>query len=132
EGSPKMREFERFNTVCANAYVKPLISSYLARLVERLQAIGTNCPVFMIHSGGGLISVDTAADFPVRLLESGPAGGAIYAADVAARYQLDMALSFVMGGTTAKICLVEDYTPKTARTFEVARTYRFKKGSGML
>src|SRR5699024_9505529 len=101
------------------------------RLVERLQAIGANCPVFMIHSGGGLISVDTAADFPVRLLESGPAGGAIYAADVAARYQLDRALSFDMGGTTAKICLVEDYTPKTARTFEVARTYRFKKGSGM-
>jgi len=131
EVSPQMREFERFNTVCANAYVKPLISSYLARLVERLQAIGANCPVFMIHSGGGLISVDTAADFPVRLLESGPAGGAIYAADVAARYQLDRALSFDMGGTTAKICLVEDYTPKTARTFEVARTYRFKKGSGM-
>lgn len=131
EVSPQMREFERFNTVCANAYVKPLMSSYLNRLVERLGGIGATCPIFMIHSGGGLISVETAAEFPVRLLESGPAGGAIYAADVAARYGLERALSFDMGGTTAKICLIEDSTPKTARTFEVARTYRFKKGSGM-
>lgn len=131
EVSPQMREFERFNTVCANAYVKPLMSSYLNRLVDRLGGIGTACPVFMIHSGGGLISIETAAEFPVRLLESGPAGGAIYAADVAARYGINRALSFDMGGTTAKICLIEDCTPKTARTFEVARTYRFKKGSGM-
>ncbi len=126
-----MREFERFNTVCSNAFVKPLMASYLNRLVERLKQIGAACPVFMIHSGGGLISVETAAEFPVRLLESGPAGGAIFAADVAARHQLDQILSFDMGGTTAKICLIEQQTPKTARTFEVARTYRFKKGSGM-
>ncbi|WP_050526841.1 hydantoinase/oxoprolinase family protein [Pseudorhodobacter aquimaris] len=131
EVSPQMREFERFNTVCANAFVKPLIASYLNRLVVRLAEIGAGCPVYMIHSGGGLISVDTAASFPVRLLESGPAGGAIYAADVAARHGLRQILSYDMGGTTAKICLVEDFTPKTARTFEVARTYRFKKGSGM-
>ncbi|MCF1464587.1 hydantoinase/oxoprolinase family protein [Agrobacterium vitis] len=131
EVSPQMREFERFNTVCSNAFVKPLMASYLNRLVERLKHIGAACPVFMIHSGGGLISVETAADFPVRLLESGPAGGAIFAADVAARHQLDQILSFDMGGTTAKICLIEQQTPKTARTFEVARTYRFKKGSGM-
>lgn len=131
EVSPQMREFERFNTVCSNAFVKPLMESYLNRLVDRLKEIGANCPVFMIHSGGGLISVETAAKFPVRLLESGPAGGAIYAADVAARHDLKQILSYDMGGTTAKICLVEDFTPKTARTFEVARTYRFKKGSGM-
>ncbi len=131
EVSPQMREFERFNTVCSNAFVKPLMASYLGRLIERLKTLGTDCPVFMIHSGGGLISVETAAAFPVRLLESGPAGGAIYAADVAARHGLKRILSYDMGGTTAKICLVEDYTPKTARTFEVARTYRFKKGSGM-
>jgi len=131
EVSPQMREFERFNTVCSNAFVKPLMASYLGRLIERLKALGTDCPVFMIHSGGGLISVETAAAFPVRLLESGPAGGAIYAADVAARHGLKRILSYDMGGTTAKICLVEDFTPKTARTFEVARTYRFKKGSGM-
>lgn len=131
EVSPQMREYERFNTVCANAFVKPLMASYLNRLVDRLKAIGATCPVYLIHSGGGLISVETAAQFPVRLLESGPAGGAIYAADVAARHGLDQVLSFDMGGTTAKICLIEGQTPKTARTFEVARTYRFKKGSGM-
>lgn len=131
EVSPQMREYERFNTVCANAFVKPLMSSYLNRLVGRLKGVGAICPVYLIHSGGGLISVDTAARFPVRLLESGPAGGAIYAADVAARHGLDHTLSFDMGGTTAKICLIEHQTPKTARTFEVARTYRFKKGSGM-
>jgi N-methylhydantoinase A len=131
EVSPQMREFERFNTVCANAFVKPLMASYLERLVDQLRAVGGQCPVFMMHSGGGLISVDSAIEFPVRLLESGPAGGAIYAADFAARFGLDKVLSYDMGGTTAKICLIENCLPKTARTFEVARTYRFKKGSGM-
>jgi N-methylhydantoinase A len=131
EVSPQMREFERFNTVCSNAFIKPLMASYLNRLVDKLKAIGATCPVYMIHSGGGLISVETAARFPVRLLESGPAGGAIFAADIAARHGLDQILSFDMGGTTAKVCLIENQTPKTARTFEVARTYRFKKGSGM-
>ena len=131
EVSPQMREFERFNTVCANAFVKPLMASYLERLVDRLQTVGGRCPVFMMHSGGGLISVESAIEFPVRLLESGPAGGAIYAADFAARFGLDKVLSYDMGGTTAKICLIENCLPKTARTFEVARTYRFKKGSGM-
>ena len=84
-----------------------------------------------MHSGGGIISLDSAAEFPVRLVESGPAGGAVFAADIAARHGLDRVLSFDMGGTTAKICLIRDFTPKTSRVFEVARTYRFKKGSGM-
>lgn len=131
EVSPQMREFERFNTVCANAYVKPLIKSYLDRLLVTLKAAGATCPVFMIHSGGGIISVQSAAEFPVRLVESGPAGGAIFAADIARKYQLDSVVSFDMGGTTAKICLIEQQVPKTAKTFEVARTWRFKKGSGM-
>ena len=131
EVSPQMREFERFNTVCANAFIKPLMASYLQRLVDRFSAEGGDCPVFMMHSGGGLISVESAIEFPVRLLESGPAGGAIYAADYAAGYGLDKVLSYDMGGTTAKICMIENRVPKTARTFEVARTYRFKKGSGM-
>lgn len=131
EVSPQMREFERFNTVCANAYVKPLIKSYLDRLVVTLQEAGGRCPVFMIHSGGGIISVQSAAEFPVRLVESGPAGGAIFAADIARKYGLEQVLSFDMGGTTAKICLIEHQVPKTAKTFEVARTWRFKKGSGM-
>jgi len=131
EVSPQMREFERFNTVCANAYVKPAIKSYLDRLVVSLKEIGVGCPVFMIHSGGGIVSVESASEFPVRLVESGPAGGAIFAADIARQYGLDTVLSFDMGGTTAKICLIENQVPKTAKTFEVARTYRFRKGSGM-
>ncbi len=131
EVSPQMREFERFNTVCANAYVKPLMKAYLDRLVRRLGEVGADCPVFMMHSGGGIISLESASEFPVRLVESGPAGGAIFAADIAARYGIGSALSFDMGGTTAKICLIKDQTPKTANSFEVARTYRFKKGSGM-
>ena len=131
EVSPQMREFERFNTVCANAYVRPQMASYLDRLQVRLKDKGAGCPVFMIHSGGGLVSVDTAAEFPVRLVESGPAGGAIFAADVARRFGLEKVVSYDMGGTTAKICLIEEYAPKTARTFEVARTTRFAKGSGM-
>ncbi|MCL4068087.1 hydantoinase/oxoprolinase family protein [Pseudomonas sp. GX19020] len=131
EVSPQMREFQRFNTVCANAYVKPLMASYLNRLVDRLRSEGAKCPVFMIHSGGGIITVESAAEFPVRLLESGPAGGAIFAADVARRHGINQVLSYDMGGTTAKICLIENALPKTAKTFEVARTTRFKKGSGM-
>ena len=131
EVSPQMREYERFNTVCANAYIKPLMKSYLGRLKGRLSDEGADCPVFLMHSGGGIISLDSAAEFPVRLVESGPAGGAVFAADIAARHGLDRVLSFDMGGTTAKICLIRDFTPKTSRVFEVARTYRFKKGSGM-
>lgn len=129
--SPQMRELPRFNTVIANAYVQPRVSEYLGRLVQRLGDIGVSAPVFMLHSGGGLISVETAVQQPVRLLESGPAGGAIFAADFARGHGLNAVLSFDMGGTTAKICLIEDGAPKTANTFEVARTYRFKKGSGM-
>jgi N-methylhydantoinase A len=131
EVSPQMREFERFNTVCANAYLQPLMASYLVRLEEELHERGAKCPLYLIHSGGGLVSVETAAAFPVRLVESGPAGGAIFAADLAARYGRDRVLSYDMGGTTAKIALIENYTPQTAKTFEVARTTRFKKGSGM-
>jgi len=131
EVSPQMREYERFNTVCANAYVKPLMKSYLSRLADRLAGIGATCPIFLMHSGGGIISLESASEFPVRLVESGPAGGAIFAAHIAERYGMDKVLSFDMGGTTAKICLIKDQTPKTARVFEVARTYRFKKGSGM-
>ena len=88
EVSPQMREFERFNTVCANAYVRPQMANYLTRLKTRLTKMSADCPVFLIHSGGGLISVETAANFPVRLVESGPAGGAIFAADIARRFGL--------------------------------------------
>jgi N-methylhydantoinase A len=96
-----------------------------------LQNAGADCPIFLMHSGGGIISLQSASEFPVRLVESGPAGGAIFAAHIAARHSLDKVLSFDMGGTTAKICLIKHQTPKTSRVFEAARTYRFKKGSGM-
>ena len=129
--SPQMREYERFNTTIANAYIKPLMKSYLDRLKARLADEGAECPVYLMHSGGGIMALEAAAEFPVRLVESGPAGGAIFAADLAARHGLDKVLSFDMGGTTAKICLIKAQTPKTARVFEVARSYRFKKGSGM-
>ncbi|WP_195820126.1 hydantoinase/oxoprolinase family protein [Roseobacter sp. MH60115] len=131
EVSPQMREYERFNTTVANAYIKPLMKSYLGRLKGRLRDEGADCDVFLMHSGGGIISLESAAEFPVRLVESGPAGGAVFAAHIAARYGLEKVLSFDMGGTTAKICLIKNQTPKTSRVFEVARTYRFKKGSGM-
>ena len=131
EVSPQMREYERFNTTIANAYIKPLMKSYLGRLAGRLRDEGVDCPIFLMHSGGGIMSIESAAEFPVRLVESGPAGGAIFAAHIAARYKLDKVLSFDMGGTTAKICLIKNQTPKTSRVFEAARTYRFKKGSGM-
>lgn len=131
EVSPQMREYERFNTTIANAYIKPLMKSYLGRLASSLGEVGVQCPIYLMHSGGGIISLENAAEFPVRLVESGPAGGAVFAADIAARYGLNKVLSFDMGGTTAKICLIKNHTPKTSRVFEVARTYRFKKGSGM-
>lgn len=129
--SPQMREFERCNTVCANAYVQPLIAGYLGRLEEALRERGIAGDLLLMHSGGGLMSVADAVRFPVRLVESGPAGGAIFAADLARRHRADGVLSFDMGGTTAKVCLVEDHTPRTAKTFEVARTQRFTRGSGM-
>lgn len=107
EVSPQMREYERFNTVVANAYIKPLMASYLHRLENRLGEHGVECRVFLMHSGGGIISIENAAEFPVRLVESGPAGGAVFAANIAARYGLNKVLSFDMGGTTAKICLIK-------------------------
>ncbi|MYD98013.1 MAG: hydantoinase/oxoprolinase family protein [Gammaproteobacteria bacterium] len=128
---PEIREFERFSTACANAYVKPLMSRYLADLGDRLNAFGVGCPFLMMTSGGGLCSVDTAREFPIRLVESGPAGGAILAARIAEELELPRVVSLDMGGTTAKICLIDDGEPLLSRSFEVDRSYRFKKGSGL-
>lgn len=128
---PEIREFERFSTACANAYVKPLMSRYLADLRDRLDAFGVRCPFLMMTSGGGLCSVETAREFPIRLVESGPAGGAILAAQIAAELDLPRVVSLDMGGTTAKICLIDDGEPLLSRSFEVDRSYRFKKGSGL-
>ncbi|MGC2526072.1 MAG: hydantoinase/oxoprolinase family protein, partial [Stellaceae bacterium] len=131
EVSPEMREYERFSTACANAYVQPQIGHYLANLETLLRREGFACPLFLMLSGGGLTAVETAIRFPVRLVESGPAGGAIFAAEIARQCRLDKVLSYDMGGTTAKICLIDDLKPQTNRSFEVARIYRFKKGSGL-
>jgi N-methylhydantoinase A len=128
---PEIREYERLSTACANAYVKPLMGSYLGSLQKKLQARGIKCPVLLMTSGGGLTTLATAQEFPIRLVESGPAGGAILAARVAAESGHDRVLSFDMGGTTAKICLIDDATPLLSRSFEVDRVYRFKKGSGL-
>ena len=128
---PEIREFERFSTACANAYVKPLMSRYLTDLKDRLNAFGVRCPFLMMTSGGGLCSVDTAREFPIRLVESGPAGGAILAARMAEELELPRVVSLDMGGTTAKICLIDDGEPQLSRSFEVDRSYRFKKGSGL-
>ncbi len=131
EVSPEIREYERLSTVCANAYVRPLMAGYLDRLERELAAAGYQGAVLMMTSGGGVCGLDTAKRLPVRLVESGPAGGAILAAHIAAQRGLDQVLSFDMGGTTAKICLIDDARPQTARSFEVARIYRFLKGSGL-
>jgi N-methylhydantoinase A len=129
--SPEMREWERFSTTVANAYVQPKMASYLHRLEAGLREAGLDCPLFLMLSGGGLTTLETAARFPIRLVESGPAGGAIFAAHVARQKGWGQVLSFDMGGTTAKVCLVDDFAPQAARTFEVARVGRFKKGSGL-
>jgi N-methylhydantoinase A len=131
EVSPEMREWERFSTTVANAYVQPLMARYLRLLQDGLRGLGVGAPLFLMLSGSGLTTIDTACRYPIRLVESGPAGGAIFSAHIARQCGIDTVLSFDMGGTTAKICLIDDYRPQTARTFEVARVGRFKKGSGL-
>ena len=129
--SPEIREYERFSTTCANAYVRPKIEAYLSALRVALHAGGFRCPLLMILSGGGLATVETVAQYPVRLVESGPAGGAIFASGLARTYGLKSVMSFDMGGTTAKLCFIDDGNTRMSRIFEAARHYRFKKGSGL-
>ncbi|MEM9494811.1 MAG: hydantoinase/oxoprolinase family protein [Pseudomonadota bacterium] len=131
EVAPEIREYERLSTAVANAYVRPLMEGYLRRLEGALRAGGFQCPFYLISSGGGLTTLETAARFPIRLVESGPAGGAVLAASIAHACETPALLSFDMGGTTAKICMIDDYAPQMSRTFEVDRSYRFKKGSGL-
>jgi len=127
---PQIREYERFSTTAANACVRPLISGYLTRLRDALAEMGMTAPLFLMMSGGGLTTLDNASRFPIRLVESGPAGGAILAAHIARQSEIGDVLSFDMGGTTAKICLISDGVPERARHFEIARAYRDTKGSG--
>ncbi len=131
EVSPEMREYERFSTTAANAYVQPVVASYLLRLDTKLAELGFRCPLYLMLSSGGLTTVDTAARFPVRLVESGPAGGAIFAAGVALELGIAKILALDVGGTTAKICFIDDGKPQRSQGFEVARMHRFRKGSGL-
>jgi len=131
EVCPEIREYERTSTAVANAYVQPLMDRYLARMEQALRVEQFRGAIYLVTSGGGVTSIATARRFPVRLVESGPAGGAIFAAQIAARLGEDRVLSFDMGGTTAKICLIENYEPETSRVFEVDRAARFLKGSGL-
>ena len=131
EVCPEIREYERQSTASANAYVQPMMSRYLKELNRQLINLGFNCPFLLMTSGGGLTTLDTAIKFPVRLIESGPAGGAILATEIARDCGIKNVLSFDMGGTTAKICLIDNHIPQMTRTFEVARVYRNLKGSGL-
>ena len=131
EVCPEIREYERLSTTVANAYVRPLMGGYLLRLQQGLQQAGLTCPLLLMMSGGGLTTLEHAARFPIRLVESGPAGGAILAAHLARECDLDKVLAFDMGGTTAKICLINDGEPERARRFEIARVWKNQKGSGL-
>jgi N-methylhydantoinase A len=131
EVCPEIREYERWSTACANAYVQPVMDRYLRLLDEALRDRGVACPLLLITSAGGLTTVEIARRFPIRLVESGPAGGAILAAHIARQRGHDAIVSYDMGGTTAKICLIDGGEPHFERSFEVAREYRFLKGSGI-
>jgi N-methylhydantoinase A len=131
EVSPEIREYDRLCTTLANAYIEPMMAGYLQDLEARLQAEGLTCPLFIMTSGGGMTTLETAVRFPIRLVESGPSGGAILAATIARSCGLDQVVSFDMGGTTAKVCLIDDGAPQSSRHFEIARASRFIKGSGL-
>jgi N-methylhydantoinase A len=128
---PEIREYERASTTIANVYVQDLVERYLRSLQARLRQLGLGGDFFLMLSSGGIATVDTAARFPVRLLESGPAAGALAATVYGEAAGQQNVLSFDMGGTTAKICVIDGGRPLIAQSFEVDRIYRFKKGSGL-
>jgi N-methylhydantoinase A len=128
---PEIREYERTSTTVANAYVQPQMSRYLERMSKNLRDGGFAGVLALMTSGGGLTTVETARAFPVRLVESGPAGGVIFAARIAEQLGESSVLAFDMGGTTAKVSLIDNFRWSTARSFEVDRAARFLKGSGL-
>jgi N-methylhydantoinase A len=128
---PEIREFERTSTTIINVYVQDRVERYLRELQARLARSGFAGNLFLMISSGGIVTVDTAIRFPIRLLESGPAAGALAAANYGAASGHADLLSFDMGGTTAKFCVIDQGQPLTALEFEVDRRYRFKKGSGL-
>jgi N-methylhydantoinase A/oxoprolinase/acetone carboxylase beta subunit len=129
--APEIREYDRFSTVVVNAYIRPLVQTYLAAMEAGLRSRGIAAPVLLIQSNGGLCDIATASRYPVRLLESGPAGGALFAAAIARDLEINRALLLDVGGTTVKLCFVDDARPHTARGMEVARADRYYAGSGI-
>jgi N-methylhydantoinase A len=129
--APEIREFERASTAVANAYVLPLMRGYLRSLAAQLEARGISAPLHIMLSGGGIATVAQASEFPIRLIESGPAAGAMAASYFSGLIDEPDLISFDMGGTTAKICLIEGGAPRRAHEFEAGRVRRFRKGSGI-
>lgn len=129
--APEIREYERTSTTVANAYVQPIAENYLRTLGEQLREEGFAHNLYLMLSSGGITTLETAARFPIRLVESGPAAGvlaAVFYGELIGERDL---VSFDMGGTTAKMCLIKDGRPEMASTFEIARVHRFKRGSGL-
>jgi N-methylhydantoinase A len=129
--APEIREFERTSTACANAYVQPLMQNYLERLAEQLRNAGHAGTLYVMLSGGGITTVREAKAYPIRLIESGPAAGAMAASYYSALTKTDNLISYDMGGTTAKMCLIDGGMPDRKHTFEAGRIRRFAKGSGL-
>ena len=131
EVAPEIREYERANTACANAYVLPLMQRYLGNLSDKLSALGLRQSLYLMQSSGGIASVETGRKAPIHLIESGPAAGATAGAFYGRLTDTHHLISFDMGGTTAKMCLIEEFEPEHAHEFEAGRVRRFKKGSGL-
>jgi len=131
EVMPEIREYERTSTTVANVYVKPLAQRYLSQLNADLRALGLPRDISVMLSNGGITNCSVAGEYPIRLIESGPAAGALAAVFYGTRKKLERVISFDMGGTTAKICLIDRGKPLLTTDFEAARVYRFKKGSGL-
>ena len=130
EVSPKFREYERSNTTVANSYIKPLVSQYIARLETTLAEKGFRNDFFIMQSNGGLVSPELARDFPIKIVESGPAAGVLMARDIGAAEGQENVISFDMGGTTAKLGAIDDGAPAIVPTFEIDPV-RYKPGSGL-
>ena len=131
EVAPEVREYERASTTVANAYAMPAVRRYMEILEKGLAELGIGGRLYIILSNGGIASPQTASRYPIRLVESGPAGGALAASWVGKQTGQANVISFDMGGTTAKTCVIQNGDPLRVNEFEVARVYRFKKGSGL-
>ena len=128
---PEIREYERTSTTVANVYAKPLCERYLGSLQSELKDFGVQSDLYIMLSNGGIATCDTAGEFPVRIIESGPAAGALAAVFYGKLTDTPDIISFDMGGTTAKTCIITDNLPTYTTDFEIARVHRFKKGSGL-